>query len=186
MTSNTGNKSKKKHLRKFQYLNKTGARAQRKEFMDTGYVKGVVNEFGEQVIRPLNKEEVEFLNSFYKESVHGTFNTDAESKLLFKEAKRLTRLSKNIDFFQENGFHPTDVQDAISRFEEKSKSLGNIFYKFFDQREINSDDWKRRQDIQNNCIEDVQLESFEDLQYMAEVEDYDDTVIEDLITESEE
>ena len=183
MTSNTGPKN---HKRKFQYLNKTGARAQRREFMDTHYVKGITNMDGEQVIRPLNKEEVEFLNKFYKETVHGTFVTDAESKILFKEAKRLTMLKSSVEYFNAMGFFPEDVEEAISRFEEKSKSLGNMVYKFLDQRDVNSDDYKRRLDIQNKAGREFNLYSFEDLQYIGEVEDKDETFLEDLITESED
>jgi hypothetical protein len=183
MTSNTG---PKKHKRKFQYLNKTGARGQRQEFMETHYVKGIVNMSGEQVIRPLNAEEVTFLNKFYKEGVHGTFVTDVESKALFKEASRLTKLKSNVEFFESNGCFPLDVEEAIIKFEDKSKSLGNMIYKFWDQKDVNSDDYKRRHDIQNKAGREFQLVSFEDLQYIGEVEDKDETFLEDLITESED
>lgn len=184
MTNNTG--KSKKHKRKFQYLNNNGARIHRKEFIESGYVNGVFNSDGERVIRPLSTEEREFLDKYYKEYVHGTFNTDAESIRLFKIAKRLSKDSENVKFFNENGFYPEAVEQAIEAFNKKSKSLGNLAYNFWDQREINSDDYKRRHDIQNNATKGLQLESFEDLQYISEEDEFINTTIEDLITESEE
>lgn len=184
MISNTG--KVKKHKKKFQYLNKKGARIQRQEFIETSYLTGVVNENGEKVIRALEEDEKEFLNNFYKEFVHGTFNTDAESTRLFKKAKKLSKKKENVKFFDQNGFYPLEVESAIEEFNNKSKSLGNMAYDFWEQREINSDDYKRRYDIQNNSARGLQLESFEDVQYNSNVEELDNTTIEDLITESEE
>jgi hypothetical protein len=167
-------------------MSKRGSRIHRQEFIETHYINGVYNDKGEQVIRPLSLEEKSFLNKYYKEFVHGTFNTDAESTRLFKRAKTLSKTKENVKFHKENGFYPEEVQNAIDKFNEKSKSLGNLAYDFFDQREINSDDYKRRYDIQNNSSKGVQLSSFEDLQYVSNVEDLENTIIEDLITESEE
>lgn len=184
MTNNTG--KVKKHKKAFQHLSKKGARVHRQEFIESHYVNGVYNEDGEQVIRPLNDSEKNFLNNYYKEFVHGTFTTDKESNKLFKKAKALSKKKENVKFYLENGFFPEDVETAINAFNDKSKSLGNMAYNFFEQREINSDDYKRRYDIQNNVSKGLQLESFEDLQYVSNVEELDNTLIEDLITESEE
>jgi hypothetical protein len=185
MTNSTG--KQKKHRKKFQHLSKNGARNCRKFFIETEYIRGVVNDFGEQVIRPMNKEELEFLDKYYKEEVHGTFKTDKESTQLFRKAKRVASKIENIEFFEKNGFHPEEVQQAVEEFNAKSKSLGNLVYDFWSQREVNADSYKRRLDIQNNAILDVQLESFEDIQYMSdnEVDCEEETTIEDLITESE-
>ena len=184
MTNSTGNR--KSHKKKFQFLNKKGARAHRKEFIETSYIMGVYNEFGDQVIRSLEKEEIFFLDNYYKEFVHGTFITDKESTKLFKKAKALTKNKDNVKFFNENGFYPEEVEQAIQKFNEKSKALGNLVYDFWEQREVNSDDYKRRFDIQNNSCRGVRLESFEDVQSYTDVEEPSDTKIEDLITESEE
>jgi uncharacterized protein with NRDE domain len=184
MTNNIG--KVKKHKKSFQHLSKKGSRIHRQEFIESYYINGVYNESGEQVIRSLNDSEKEFLNNYYKEFVHGTFNTDQESTKLFKKAKALSKKKENVKFFNENGFYPEDVQAAIEAFNKKSKSLGNMAYDFFEQREVNSDDYKRRYDIQNNVSKGLQLESFEDLQYVSNVEELDNTTIEDLITESEE
>lgn len=184
MTNNTG--KVKKHKKKFQFINGKGARSHRKEFIETSYTNGVLNEFGDQVIRPMTKDEVEWLDKFYKEFVHSTFTTDEESIRFFKKAKALTKKKENVAFFNKNGFFPEDVQEAIETFNKKSKSLGNLAWDFWQQRDINSDDYKRRYDIQNNCAKGVQIESFEDIQNIADLDEYGDTKIEDLITESEE
>ena len=184
MTNNTG--KPKKHKKKFQYLNGGGARIHRKEFIETPYLNGVVNAEGERVIRPLTVEEKQLLDQYYKEFVHGTFNTDKESIRLFKIAKKLSKDPENVKFYKDNGFYPVEVEEAVEAFNKKSKELGNLAYNFWEQREINSDDYKRRYDIQNNSHKGLQLESFEDLQYMSNEDEINNTLIEDLITQSEE
>jgi hypothetical protein len=184
MTNNIG--KVKKHKRKFQYLSNKGARIHRQDFIESSYINGVYNSEGEQVIRPLSDDEREFLDSYYKEFVHSTFITDAESNKLFKIAKKLTKDAENVKFYNENGFFPENVELAISKFNEKSKSLGNLAYSFWDQREINSDDYKRRYDIQNSSQKGLSVESFEEMQYISNFDEEIDTTIEDLITESEE
>ncbi len=181
MTSSTG----KKHKKNFQHLSKNGSRVHRQEFIESQYINGVYNDAGEQVIRPLNKDERAFLDKYYKEFVHGTFCTDKESTQLFKKAKTLTKKKENVEFFKKNGHYPQYVQDIVDAFNKKSKELGNLACDFFEQREVNSDDYKRRYDIQNNAIKGIQLSSFEDLQYVSNVEETENTIIEDLITESE-
>ncbi len=184
MINNTG--KIKKHRKKFQHLRKNGARVHRQDFIESNYIHGIVNVNGEQVIRPLNIEERQFLDDYYKEFVHGTFVTDKESTKLFKIAKKLSKKPDNVKFFEDNGFYPEEVERAVNSFNEKSKRLGNMACDFWQQRDINSDDYKRRFDIQNNASKGLQLESFEDIQYISNVDDFVDTIIEDLITESEE
>lgn len=184
MTNNTG--KPRKHKKKFQYLSSNGARIHRKNCIETLYVNGVFNSDGEKVIRSLTEDEKNFLDSYYKEFVHGTFNTDKESIRLFKIAKRLSKDPANVKFYKENGFYPVEVEEAVEAFERKSRSLGNLAYSFWEQREINSDDYKRRYDIQNNACKGLQLESFEDLQYTSNEDEINNTLIEDLITQSEE
>lgn len=184
MTNNTG--KVKKHKKKFQHLTKGGARAHRRHLIETSYINGIFNQDGERVIRALTDSEKDFLNSYYKEFVHGTFVTDKESTLLFKKARKLTKIPANVKFFADNGFYPEEVEAAVEAFNAKSKSLGNIAYSFWDRRDINSDDYKRRFDIQNNVTRELSLESFEDIQHMSMNDERPDTLIEDLITESEE
>jgi hypothetical protein len=184
MTNNTG--KVKKYKKKFQHLNKKGARLHRKDFIETPYLQGVQNNEGDLVIRPLNQEEVDWLNNFYKEYVHSTFTTDKESTFLFKKAKRMSRSKQNLKYLEENNEDSPEVKEAINNFNKKSRELGNMFYEFYQQRDINSDDYKRKHDIQNNSARGISIESFEDIQEMVDLEDFLDTQIEDLITESEE
>lgn len=184
MTNNTG--KQKKYKKNYQHLNKNGARLHRRDFIETQYTKGVLDEKGNQVIRALNKEEINFLDNFYKEYVHNTFITDSESQKLYKKARKLIKQKENVEFFKENGSYPEYVLEVIESFNKKSKALGNTFYDFWDQRDINSDDYKRRYDIHNNCTKGLQLESFEDVKNTVEGDDeYNPTMLEDLITESE-
>lgn len=125
------------------------------------------------------------MDKFYKEYVHSTFTTDSESTAMFKKAKKLSKKPENIKYYEEHGVYPKEVNDAVETFNKKSKNLGNLFHNFWQQRDINSDDYKRKHDIQNNSSKGLQLESFEDMQYVSESEEEYDTQIEDLITESE-
>lgn len=167
-------------------MNRKGARLHRKEFIETPYLQGVKDNDGNTVIRPLNQEEADWLNNFYKEYVHSTFVTDKESNTLFKKAKRLSKSKENLKYLQEHNENSPEVKDAIDKFNKKSKSLGNMFFDFNQQRDINSDDYKRKYDVQNNSSKGMSLESFEDLYEMVDFEDSFDTKIEDLITESED
>lgn len=185
MTNNTG--KVKKYRKKFKYLDKNGARLQRKNSIEAEYVNGVLDESGNKVIRALSSEEVMFLENFYKEYVHNTFVTDSESQRLYKKARNLITRKENIEYKNKHGDFPKEVLQVIESFNKKSKELGNTFYNFWDQKEINSDDYKRRYDIHNNCTKGVQLESFDVIQHLVDgEEDYDNTLIEDLVTESEE
>lgn len=185
MTDNTG--KPRKNRKKYQHINKNGARLHRRDFIETEYINGVYDQSGNKVIRNLTQEEVDWLDKFYKEYVHGTFNTDEESSRLFKEAKKVYKTKDNLEYFKNNGTHSKEVKTAISKFNKKSKKLGNVFHDFFQQRDINSDDYKRKFDIQNNSAKGLQLESFEDIQYAADFdEDEEATTIEDLVTESED
>jgi len=146
----------------------------------------VFDETGNKVIRSLTDEEVEWLDKFYKEYVHSTFVTDSESTSLFKKAKRLSKKTENVKHLEQTGEYPKEVTEAVNNFNDKSKKLGNLFCDFWQQRDINSDDYKRKHDIQNNSSKGLQLESFEDVQYVSDFEENCDTQIEDLITESED
>lgn len=182
MTSNTGPRQK----RKFRFSQRGGSSAKRKEFIDTEYIRGVKNEEGEMVIRPLNAKETEFLDKFYKEQYHAKFNTDEESREMFFKINRM--LNKHKNFFEENGFYPVEVENAITDFDKKSKSLGNLIYRFWDQKEINSDDYKRLWDVHNKANREYKLDKLEDSEYNEDRYEREgsDTRIEDLITESED
>lgn len=164
-------------------MTKQGARTKRREFIDSDYVDGVYNEEGHKVIRSLTEDENKFLSNFYKEYVHATFKTSDESKALFRKINSL--ISKNEDFFEENGFYPVEIENLIADFDIITKKLGNL-HTFWQQKDINSDDYKRGHDIENVVKREHRYMSYEVMQEYADMEEKSDTEIEDLITESEE
>lgn len=151
--------------------------------MDSDYQDGVFDHEGNQLIRPLNEQEKKFLSNFYKEYHHATFVTNEDSKELFKKINGL--ISENKDFFEENGFYPVEVENLIEDFDKLTKKLGNM-HGFWQQKDINSDDYKRIFDVENKIKREYTAVSYEDLQEYYNLEEKSDTEIEDLITESEE
>jgi hypothetical protein len=164
-------------------MSKQGSRTKRREFIDTDYVNGVFNEHGDQVIRSLTDLEAKFLAGFYKEFAHATFKTSDESKALFKKINHL--LNKNEEFFEENGFYPVEIENLIADFDVITKKLGNL-HGFWQQKDINSDDYKRGHDIENMVKREHRYVSYEEMQEAIDMEEKSDTEIEDLITESED
>ena len=61
----------------------------RQDYIEPDYVNGTFHEDGHQVIRALNAEEKEFLNSFYEEVIGANFLHDKELRKLHKELKTL-------------------------------------------------------------------------------------------------
>lgn len=186
MTDNAG--AKKQNYRKnYQYLRSSGALPKRREFIDYDYVKGHKDVTGNLSIRPLNEEETKFLADFTKEYYHASFNTNAKTKKLFHKLNSMIKSDWVVEFYKENGFYPVEIEKSIQEFEEESRALGNVYYKFFDQKDINSDDYKRGFDVQNKASREFRMESYESLyKDVPEIEEDDETFIEDLITKLEE
>ena len=61
----------------------------RQDYIEPDYVNGTFNAKGEQVIRPLNHEEKNFLNSFYEEVIGANFMHDRILKELHRAMKPL-------------------------------------------------------------------------------------------------
>lgn len=70
-------------------LNKSLNIFSRRDFIETQYIDGVYDEDGKELIRPLNEEEKDFLNSFYEETVIASFSHD-------QEIRRLNAIKKQI------------------------------------------------------------------------------------------
>jgi hypothetical protein len=151
--------------------------------MDSDYQDGVRDHEGNILIRAMNEHEKKYLANFYKEYHHATFKTSEESKALFKKINAL--LADNQEFFEENGFYPVEVENLIEDFDKVTKKLGNL-HGFWQQKDINSDDYKRGFDVENKIKREYNYLSYEDLQEFHNMEEKSDTEIEDLITESEE
>lgn len=174
---------KKKHRKKFDHSSKNGSRTKRREFIDSDYQDGVRDQEGNIVIRKMNDGERQYLSNFYKEFAHATFKTSEESKALFRKIN--VQLARNQEFFADNGFYPVEVENMIQDFDKITKNLGNL-HGFWHQKDINSDDYKRGFDMENIAKREFRCISYEDMQHLYEVEESEDTAIEDLITESED
>jgi hypothetical protein len=174
MTKTSGPR-KKQNRKNYQYLRNSGAHPKRKEFIDFDYLD------------KLSPEETQFLASFAKEYYHASFETTEETKALYRDIMAMVSTKANKKFFDIHGHFPTHIEQAISEFNAKSKEAGNVYASFFDQAEIYSNDYKRRVDIHNKAAREARLDT---LKEEWESEDYftedDETIIEDLITESED
>jgi len=188
MTETTGPKPKRKHKKKFKFIDNRGAYKTRKDFIETQYINGVKDEAGNLVMRPLNAEEVAFLDAFYKESVHANFTTSEETKKHELEIKRLERDNKSYHkAFKE------DSKEILKAIENKKietskarKALGNIYSDYDEQKEIRQQNYQRNQCVFNKTKVQSKLDSFEEIVEKDWEEHTEDTIIEDLITESEE
>lgn len=76
----------------------------RQEFLDTDYVKGTINSDGEVVIRKLTRDERDWLNQFYKETLNTNFNKydsfypiNGIDKLTSKDLKKIREEFLNAD-----------------------------------------------------------------------------------------
>lgn len=103
--------------------------------MHTPYIDGVTNQDGEQVIRPLSKEEKEFINKFDNEFGNAAFNndpTDLHYKLIQdnkSEVKRLKlklkKVSAEIRKFthgEGNGYREMSSEERLD-YKEYQKNL---------------------------------------------------------------
>lgn len=113
---------KKENLRRFY---------QRTELLDSPYTDGVYNEYGEQVIRPLTKEEEEFRLKFNREFVLGEFEengnlhddiiTNNEDKVnqLLKEKKRINSLLRSLTL--KTGYRKMSGEERKSYKKDKAR-----------------------------------------------------------------
>jgi len=77
-TTKQGKKRKKRKTRRSEATNpalqKKFTIKSRQEFLETEYTKGVYDDEGRELIRPLTKEEQAWLNKFYTEDLNASFN----------------------------------------------------------------------------------------------------------------
>lgn len=64
----------------------------RQDYIEPEYINGVYNSKGEQVIRPLNNKEKQFLNKFYEEVVCANFTHSPRLKQLSKEIRHIKKI----------------------------------------------------------------------------------------------
>lgn len=192
MTKKTGQKNspQKKHQNKFSYLYPNSTKSNRKDFIEFEYVRGVYDENGNQVIRPLNAEELDFLNKFYKESVHNSFNKTDKTSEIVKEIRSLKRKYSNWrrkkgNAGQVNAEIEAQIEAKKREFREANEGLDNFYPEYDQQYEIRSDNYKRKE-----CVINMKKNNGELLEY-KEYEDYEvesswEEMLEDLIKNSEE
>lgn len=71
----------------------------KRNLIGKSYVNGIKNEDGEQVIRPLNESEIEFLNKFNEEFVNRNFQkdeTDVHYPLIQQNKKEVRKLKRKL------------------------------------------------------------------------------------------
>lgn len=88
----------------------------RQDYIETDYINGAYDSKGRRVIRPLNEEEKEFLNSFYEEVVNANFMHDKQLRKIHNQIKEL----KNRD-------------DLTTQEESKLETLQSEYYKRADE-----------------------------------------------------
>jgi hypothetical protein len=135
--------------------------------MEADYSNGIRDEEGNLLMRPLDKEEKDFLAKFYKEEVHNKLDITEEIK---KEKKILQNLK-----FTHRGYriknkvkHP-EVLAQETKIEEMLKLQGNWNYTTEDQKRLNKDNNDRNSCIYNRAkasntlhssVFDVNMESY--------------------------
>lgn len=103
----------------------------RKDLKFAPYTNGVKNQDGEEVIRPLNEDELEFLAKFDKEFVDASFNNDSSDlhyKMIKDNAKEVKRLKKAVKQVSaevrkvDNGYREMNGEERI-KYKEYRKEL---------------------------------------------------------------
>jgi hypothetical protein len=79
----------KRERSKYPALNKSLNISSRKDYIETDYVRGIYDSNSNELIRPLNTKEKEWLNKFYEETVVTNFYHDPELKRLLRKKKEI-------------------------------------------------------------------------------------------------
>lgn len=138
--------TKKEDLR---YLKRSKNLKHRRYNIETEYIDGVRDQDGNEVMRPLTREEKEFLNKFYKETVNAApkdfYPDDKDRKYIYEENN-----ARNRDIYTKAKatgklyvVDPSDL-DKVSR-EDIFENAIEHFYKFehanvFENRKKKRDD----------------------------------------------
>lgn len=149
MTKNTDFKRKE-----YNYLDKKGTTKTRQDYIETSYVNGVKNDSNELVIRPMTKEERDWLSQFTSETEHGNLNKTSQIKHEVSLIKSLRsdhrKAKKRQDIDEMLRLEP--LIDEKLRFVESLRESANNFYTTEQEvREIYNRDNTRRSDVYNNA-----------------------------------
>ena len=186
MTKTTGPKSRKK----YNHVYPQSTYKHRADLIETRYIKGVYNDDGEQVIRPVDAEALEFMDQFYKETVHLSFNGNSTTKQLVKDIRNLIgQHSKWKRSSTNRGKTNPEIEAQIEKkkeeFRVESKRLGNLHCDYDQQAAIRASAYQNKQCIYTNKKITNKLDSFETEEYCYSDQD-NETFIEDLITSGED
>jgi len=144
----------------------------RRYIIETDYISGVKDSDGNQVIRPLDEKEKEWLNQFYTESVNADFYKDPRIKEIKEIIKELIfttevedlieqyRNSKNPKFVKETKMKVRDLKkenrenslDLIEALEDQIQDVldeVNLFPSEESRVELYRENYLRNQDLFN-------------------------------------
>lgn len=170
--------STKKIRRKYSHLGNSNPI--RNSYMETPYVNGVVGIDGTQAIRPLNQEEKEFLDNFYKQYYHSNTKTTPEVTKLKKEITklmkiisnnktRLKKLKKKKNKVNKEAIKFKIAEDTLNLKKKKRqvseiyKQQGNQITDYDDVKELTHDNYAR-----NNCVFNIKNAKNELHEYMED------------------
>lgn len=137
----------KKHKNKFDPLRKNGTLKTRKDFIETDYVNGVRDEDGKMVIRPLTKEEKEWLSQYYQEAENVNFNKTEEIKVEHEKLRKLIR--KYRPYKELNKQEHPKVINQRAKLRALREESNSFFVDDKQRKELFKQDNDRRSDIFN-------------------------------------
>jgi hypothetical protein len=149
----------KKHKNKFDPLRKSGTLKTRQDFIETDYVNGVRDEDGRMVIRPMTKEETEWLSQYYQEAENVNFLKTEEIKAEHEKLRKLIRKHRPYKEINREE-HPKVVQqrEKLKFLREESNSL---FVDEKSRKELYKQDNDRRNDVFNVAKQTGALVNFD-------------------------
>lgn len=137
----------KKHKNKFDPLRKNGTLMTRRDFVETDYVNGVKDSDGRVVMRPLTKEEKEWLSQYYQEAENVNFNKTEEIK---DEHEKLRKAIKKYRPYKEMyGEEHPKVVNQRTKLKSLREESNSFFVEDSQRRELFKQDNDRRNDIFN-------------------------------------
>lgn len=151
MTKPTGTPKRRKE---YDYLDKKGTTRTRHDYIETNYVNGVKGVDGEIAIRPMTKEEKQWLSQFIEETEHGNLNKTKQIKHEIQERKKIksdwvfAKKKGNVDEM----LRLEKLMDEKTNLIETLRDNSNNFYsKEEDVLEILGRDNERRRDLYNTA-----------------------------------
>ena len=149
----------KKYSKDFDSLQKGGTLKTRKDFIETEYVNGVRDENGNLVIRPLAREEREWLAQYYREAENINFNKTDEIKKEHEKLRKLIR--KHRPYKDEVGEEHPKVVAQRQKLEFLREESNTLFVNEKQRKELYRQDNDRRADIFNLAKQSGNLVNFD-------------------------